>query len=198
MTSQQPPERRKGAKSDRQIVWKMGVATVANSRLFLYGEAFSITHTRNTTLTITSFKDQVNTFQESYKTLVSTAKSYPQEKQTLSGVCGDWSAREVLAHINGWIVEAQRRYPRFAKGTGNIDYNIDAFNAVSIWLRDGKGFEQILEETRTLVDKLVSMANELPEAYIERDERYGEWLQILIEQANEHGQQLSDFLEAGQ
>lgn len=197
MTPQQPPERRKGAKSDRQIVWEMGVALFANSRLFLLEEAFSITYTGNMNLTAL-FEQELQTFQKSYEKLFSTMESYPQDKQTLSGVCGEWSARDVLAHINGWIVEAQRRYPRFAKGTGKIDYNIDAFNAVSIRLRADKDFEQILEETRSLVDKLVSMAGELPEVYIERDERYTKWLHILIEEADNHGHQLQDFLETTQ
>ncbi len=144
----------------------------------------------------TTFAEQLQKFQQAFDALISIAEQYPAESQTTPGVTGEWSAREVLAHINGWIVEAQRRFPRYAKGTGNIDYNIDAFNAVSVWLRDGKDFEQILDETRKLVAKMLTMANDLADVYIERDKRYGEWLNILSEEAENHGEQLRTFLEA--
>ena len=144
----------------------------------------------------TTFAEQLQKFQQAFHTLISIAEQYPPDSQTIPGVTGEWSAREVLAHINGWLVEAQRRFPRYAKGTGNIDYNIDAFNAVSIWLRNGKDFEQILDETGILVTKMVDMANEVADVYIERDNRYGEWLDTLSKEAGNHGEQLRTFLEA--
>lgn len=143
-----------------------------------------------------TFTEQLQTFQQKFDALIATAEKYPPELQIEPGVTGEWSAREVLAHINGWIVEAQRRFPRYAKGTGNIDYNIDVFNAVSVRMRKGKDFEQILEETISLIAKMVVIANELPDAYIERDKRYGIWLDILSEEAENHGEELRIFLEA--
>lgn len=143
-----------------------------------------------------TFTEQLQAFQQKFDSLIAIAGQYPPELQTQAGVTGEWSAREVLAHINGWIVEAQRRFPRYAKGTGNIDYNIDVFNAVSVRMRKGKDFEQILEETVRLIAKMVVIANELPDAYIERDKRYGIWLDTLSEEAENHGEELRTFLEA--
>ena len=144
----------------------------------------------------TVFAEQLQKFQQSFDSLIAIAEQYPPDLQTTPGVTGEWSAREVLAHLNGWLVEAGRRFPRYAKGTGNINYNIDAFNAVSIWLRENKDFEQILDETRKLVAKMVGMANDLPDVYIERDNRYSEWLVALSKEAHNHGEQLRTFLEA--
>lgn len=144
----------------------------------------------------TTFAQQLQTFQQKFDALIVMAKQYSLELQTEPGVTGEWSAREVLAHINGWLVEAQRRFPRYAKGTGKIDYNIDGFNSVSVRMRKGKNFEQILEETITLMATMTTIANEVPNAYIEHDKRYGEWLDILSEEAENHGEELRIFLEA--
>ena len=147
------------------------------------------------TLTETTFAEHLTQFQDASANFIRLAESYPKALQTQLGACGEeWSAREVLAHINGWLVEAQRRYPRYATGTGKVDYNIDAFNQVSIWLRDGKGFEEILEELRQLTSKMAEMANTIAPVHLEKDARYQKWLTIFLEEYEEHSQQLRDFL----
>ncbi|GAB5490780.1 MAG: hypothetical protein Phog2KO_09950 [Phototrophicaceae bacterium] len=143
----------------------------------------------------TTFTEHLAKFQEASTEFIRLAESYPKALQTQLGACGEeWSAREVLAHINGWLVEAQRRYPRYATGTGKVDYNIDAFNQVSVWLRDGKGFEEILDELKRLSSKMAEMASAINPIYLEKDERYEKWLTIFLEEYEEHSQQLRDFL----
>lgn len=149
-------------------------------------------------MTETTFAQKIQEFEQSYTKLISLAEQYPESLQTESGVCGEWSAREVLAHINGWLVEAQRRYPRYAKGTGKVEYNIDAFNHVSVWLRNNKDFTQILEELLRLSNKMAMMAHEIAPEYLERDDRYEKWLAIFLEEYEVHGTQLRNFLEANQ
>lgn len=149
-------------------------------------------------MTEATFAQKIQKFELAYTQFISLAEKYPETLQTQAGVCGDWSAREVLAHINGWFVEAQRRYPRYAKGTGHMDYNIDTFNKISVWLRKDKDFEQILAELRQLSSKMATMAHEIPSQYLERDTRYGEWLVGFTEEAEEHSKQLQEFLETNQ
>lgn len=147
------------------------------------------------TLAETTFTEHLAKFQEASTEFIRLAESYPKALQTQLGACGEeWSAREVLAHINGWLVEAQRRYPRYATGTGKVDYNIDVFNQVSVWLRDGKGFEEILDELKRLSSKMAEMASAINPIYLEKDERYEKWLTIFLEEYEEHSQQLRDFL----
>lgn len=142
-----------------------------------------------------TFLEKFAQFQVAYASFLDITSRYSDAIQTETGVSGDWSAREVVAHINGWIVEALRRFPRFAKGTGDIKYNIDAFNAVSIWLRDGKDFDQLIDELQQLMIKVSGFVAEIDDLYTNRDARYGEWLDILTEQAEIHGEELQQFLE---
>jgi hypothetical protein len=92
------------------------------------------------------------------------------------------------------MVEALRRFPRYATGTGEIDYNKKAFNEVSIWLRRDKDYESILDEMRDLSAKMVNFARELPESQIERNgHRYADWLTNLTRNVQEHQLQLENF-----
>ncbi|MGJ3237411.1 MAG: hypothetical protein ACFE0Q_01770 [Anaerolineae bacterium] len=142
-----------------------------------------------------TFATQLDEFKQTYHALITIAEQYPPTLYNQEGVCGEWSAREVLAHINGWLVEAQRRYPRYARGTGNINYNVDSYNAVSLWLRENYPYEHILDETRQLTDKMITMARDIRDVHLERDTRYGEWLDILSEHVITHNQELQAFLD---
>lgn len=142
---------------------------------------------------IETFQTTTSEFEMVYQNLIAVAEKLPESAQTTAGVCGTWSAREVLAHLAGWVVEALRRYPRYAIGTGEIQYNTDAFNAVSVWSRDGKLYDEILDEVRDGSTKLVTFARGLSEAEIQRNgQRYAEWLTRLASDAREHTQQLQE------
>lgn len=144
---------------------------------------------------MTAFNDSITEFETAYATLITVAESYPDDLQTKAGACGTWSAREVIAHLSGWIVEALRRYPRFAYGTGDIQYNTDAFNEVSIGLRHDRGYDSIVSELRDVSAKLTQFARDLPASQIERNgHRYMEWLTNLTREAREHTAQLEEFI----
>ena len=142
-----------------------------------------------------TFANIITDFESAYRDFITVAETYPVALQTQAGVCGTWSVREVVAHLCGWIVEAHRRYPRYALGTGNMQYNTDAFNEVSVWLRREKDFSDMLDELRRVSGQLTEMARELPEAQITRETRYAEWLTNLTREAHEHRIQLQSFLE---
>lgn len=139
--------------------------------------AFSIY--RGKSLSETQFSEQKQHFAKAFSELVKQAESVPSELR----IKGDESLCNPIAQLNGWMVEALRRFPRFAKGTGTINYNEPVFNKVSIWLREGNNFENLVGETRELTAKINDFVNNLPEAYVKRDERYSVWLQRLSEKA---------------
>jgi hypothetical protein len=132
-------------------------------------------------------------FEAAFQKLIAVAENYPEALQTKAGACGTWSAREVLAHFSGWLVEALRRYSRYERGTGHVQYNKDAFNEVSIWLRREADYEMMLQELRDRVGKLSNLAQNLTEAQIQHEARYAEWLTSLAQEAREHTSQLEEF-----
>ena len=141
-----------------------------------------------------TFHTIITDFESAYQKLIAIAEAYPERLQTQSGACGAWSAREVIAHLSGWMVEAMRRFPRFAIGTGDITYNKDTFNSVSVRLRRGRDYESIVAELRDVSAKLAQFSRTLPDHEIQHNgHRYAEWLTNLTREAYEHSIQLQEF-----
>lgn len=138
----------------------------------------------------------IQAYEAAYATFFQRAAAYPAHLQHIAGVCGVWSAHDVLAHLSGWTVEAKRRYQRYAEGTGDMQYNVDAYNQISVWQRRERSYAEVLAELRTLVAELAALASEVTEAQLQRDDRYRYWLIELTREAHEHGSELQTFLEA--
>ncbi len=138
----------------------------------------------------------ITQFQTDYAAFIAVARQYPADQHTTGGVVGRWSAWDVIAHLSGWLVEAQRRYQRYPRGTGDMQYEVDHFNDVSIWLRQGQDYETLIAELQTLVAELSEMARAIPPEQVEREQRYREWLNVMAEDARRHTDDLQAFLAA--
>lgn len=136
-------------------------------------------------------------FQQAYDDFFTVVDAYPLELYDATGACGDWSARDIIAHMAGWVVEALRRFRRYGRGTSDFIYNTDAFNEVSLWLRRDDDYETVLEELHTRVDELLAFLDQLPEQR-HSDDRYAEWLQTLSNDAQRHAADLRQFQQAQQ
>ena len=143
-----------------------------------------------------AFKETLAHYEETYRQFFDLLARYPASLRTKEGACGDWSPQQVVAHLSGWIVEAKRRYPRYATGTGGIDYNIDAFNDVSVRQRKGHNWAHAVAELEKLIGELAAMARQITPEQAERDDRYRKWLSIMAEACQEHMQQLKVFEQA--
>ncbi len=140
-------------------------------------------------------RERIARMEAAYADLLALARTYPPPLRTRSGACGEWSAQQVLAHLCGWFAEARRRYRAFQRGSGDMRYNVDAFNIVSLWQRRSLTYEQILAELEAQVRDFAALASQIPPERLARDPRYVEWLDGLTREALEHAAQLSAFQE---
>lgn len=138
-------------------------------------------------------------FLDIYSELFELVEKYPAEKRTQSGASGTWSPKEILAHLAGWLVIAQKRYDDFESGDkSNIEYNTaqqDRINAESVAVRSHLNWRQTIAELRLGVFALSSRASDISPEVARSDERYAEWLVGLGNDAKKHIQELRDFLE---
>lgn len=141
---------------------------------------------------------QVEQLQAAYADFLTMTRAYPETLRTTHGACGEWSAKEVIAHLNGWFAEALRRYRAFGRGSGEMDYNIDAFNKVSVWQRRSLTYDEVVAELENRVQEFIETVQQLTPEQIERDERYAKWVNILLHEAQTHGAQLKTFQEENQ
>lgn len=133
----------------------------------------------------------VRAFEATAETFFATAKGVPGARQLEPGCCGTWSAQAVLAHLEGWAAEALRRYARYPYGAGKIDYNIDAFNAVSVRRRTSMDYDEVLALLQTRCASLLEIARARSDEQHAQDGRYLEWLRILMHEFETHGAQLA-------
>jgi hypothetical protein len=140
--------------------------------------------------------DAIQKFDSAYRDLFALAESWPVERRMQPGACGIWSAREVLAHCSGWIVEMERRYDGYDSGDSQkVQYDFDEFNARSVDSRAGRTWDDIVGELHERVEHAIARAQALP-AEKAADKRYWRWLETLAEDCREHTAGLRAFVEA--
>ncbi|GMQ78615.1 MAG: hypothetical protein BMS9Abin02_1138 [Anaerolineae bacterium] len=65
------------------------------------------------------------------------------------GACGEWSPKDIVAHLVGWDTEAVYFLGLFANGTGDTydySFDIDDFNASSVKSREKLSWDEVIHE----------------------------------------------------
>lgn len=138
----------------------------------------------------------ISEFRVAYEDLLTLVDQYPAARREAAGACGEWSARQVLAHCSGWIVEAQRRYDGYDAGDSQkVEYDFDEFNAGSVSARANQSWGETVAELRTLATAFVERAGAIPAETAATETRYAGWLDALSEDCREHTEQLRVFAE---
>ncbi len=106
-------------------------------------------------------------------------------------VGGQWSLRDVVAHLTGWDHEATERFWRFLAGpTDDISYNNDEFNARSVAARQHFTYQQAVKELRSVHRGLEEAIAAVQPEDLEAEGRFAEWLAALSKHYEEHTAQL--------
>ena len=138
----------------------------------------------------------IGDFKTAYADLFTLVDQYPADRREKAGACGDWSARQVLAHCSGWIVETQKRYDGYDAGdTRKIPYDFDEFNAQSVTSRADQTWEETVAELQALSASLIERAGTISAEKAAAETRYGGWLEALAEDCRDHTEQLKAFAE---
>lgn len=106
-----------------------------------------------------------------------------ESQMTQPGVAGDWSVRDVLAHVSWWEEEALehlptilegRRPPRYADAWGGID----AFNAAMSERWRALTLDEVLERRQATHARLVAYLTSVPEEQIATETRFRRRLRL--------------------
>jgi len=108
-------------------------------------------------------------FTASYQGLDETALLTP-------GVTGDWSVRDIIAHVTWWEQEALTHVPQMIEGGRPPRYSvtyggIDAFNAMMTERKRGLPLPDVLNEQELTHRRLVALVRRLPESALASDSR---------------------------
>jgi hypothetical protein len=106
-------------------------------------------------------------FEESYAGL-------SDSQLLLTGVAGQWSVRDIIAHVTWWeeealkhlpVIRAGRRPPRYSVAYGGID----AFNAMMTEQRRGHSLAEVLRQHDAVHERLMGYIRAAPEGLFTRE-----------------------------
>lgn len=115
-------------------------------------------------------------FTESYSGLSDTELMEP-------GVTGDWSIRDIIAHVTWWEQEALTHLPLILDGGKPARYSvtyggIDAFNAQRTEQKSSLSLAEVLHQQDETHRRLIAFIQEAPEDQIVRETRFRHRLRL--------------------
>jgi hypothetical protein len=101
---------------------------------------------------------------------------------TEPGVTGDWSVKDILAHVTTWEGEALKHLPLIIAGGRPPRYvrygGIDAFNAKTTEEKRGLSLPEVLRQLDDTHGHLIDFVQRMPEAQFTRDTRFRRRLRL--------------------
>jgi hypothetical protein len=99
------------------------------------------------------------------------------------GVTGDWSVRDLIAHVTWWEEEALTHLPHILDGGRPPRYSvayggIDAFNAQMTERQSGRSLEEVLQQQADTHRRLVEYVESVPEEAFVRETRFRRRLRL--------------------
>lgn len=143
------------------------------------------------------FSEAFENWQRAYHQFCDSVSQIPSEFQKTPGICGEQSAKEVIAQLSGWQREALRRYQDFQNGdTSNKTYNADKFNADSISALSLLNWREVFETLQFTCEDLENTIQQLSSEQREHDPRYADWLVGITDDLEMHTMQIKSWLLA--
>lgn len=128
---------------------------------------------------------------EAHKRFTQVADRLPPTKRRQSGVCGEWSPKQVVAHLAGWdaslkqlIVDIEHFDP---------PYDVHAFNRQSVALRSSLGWGEVMQELQLNFGEL-GQAIAMVEPRMRIYDRVHSWMAGRIDDYELHRNQLEAWL----
>jgi hypothetical protein len=115
-------------------------------------------------------------FEESYAGLTS-------EQLLIPGVTGNWSVRDIIAHVTWWEEEALKHLPTIKQGGSSPRYSvtyggIDAFNALMTEQRRHLTLDEVMRQHHEVHERLMQYVQEAPEELYLRETRFRRRLRL--------------------
>jgi hypothetical protein len=119
---------------------------------------------------------------------------------TEPGVTGDWSVKDILAHVTTWEGEALKHLPLIIAGGRPPRYvrygGIDAFNAKMTEEKRGLSLPEVLRQLDDTHGRLIDFVQRAPDAQCMRDTRFRRRLRLdTYSHYPEHAEAIREWRE---
>lgn len=139
--------------------------------------------------------NEILRFNRAYDLLFELIEDTPSEWGETPGACGAWSPKQVLAHLDGWVAEANRQFDAL-DGGGQAAHipEENAFNAQSVQTRALLAWDEQIAHLLAAVDTMSVRVSALPLEVWMQQSGYWQWFNELAEDCEEHAEQLWIFM----
>jgi hypothetical protein len=102
---------------------------------------------------------------------------------TETGVTGDWSVKDIIAHVTWWEEEALKHLPLILTGARPPSYSrryggIDAFNAQMTEQKRDLSLSAVLRQQEETHRQLIAYVQSVPEEQLRRESRFRRRLRL--------------------
>jgi len=106
--------------------------------------------------------------EQEWQAFLKSIEDLPESDLLEAGVCGDWSVRDLMAHVTTWEEETLRALPLVLEGKRLPRYSvlyggIDAFNALQHEKKQSLSLAQVRRDLASTHKRLVAFLSDLPE-----------------------------------
>jgi len=121
-------------------------------------------------------EDSWNAFEQSYAGL-------SPDQMLIPGVTGDWSIKDILAHVNTWEAESLKHLPEILEGRRPARYSvlyggIDAFNALMSEQKRSLSLSEVQELLASTHHQLIEYLQALPTELFTVESRFRRRLRL--------------------
>mgnify|MGYP001355681897 CR=1 FL=1 len=112
----------------------------------------------------------MDTIDERWGALLASVEGLSDEQVQTPGVVGEWSVKDILAHVTTWEIESLKHLPEIAEGKPQQRYKdvyggLDAFNALTFAQNRERSLDEVrvrlIETHERLLDYLATVPDEL-------------------------------------
>jgi hypothetical protein len=129
-------------------------------------------------------KQQIlNKLEHAWATFKRSYAGLTDEQLVESGVAGDWSVKDILAHVSWWEEEALKHLPTILQGGRSPRYSVlyggvDAFNARMAEQKRGLALSEVLRQSDAIHLRLVQYIQDAPEEQLASETRFRRRLRL--------------------
>jgi len=115
--------------------------------------------------------------EEAYGEFIESFVGLSDDQLLESGVTGDWSVKDLIAHVSWWEGESLKHLPIILQGLRPPRYSvlyggIDAFNAQMTELKRNTSLSEVLKEAAATHQKLLEYLSNIPEEQFTSETRF--------------------------
>ena len=120
---------------------------------------------------------------KAWRELIVSYAGLSEAQLTQSGVVGDWSVKDLLAHVTTWEEESLKHLPHIHAGETPPRYSvayggIDAFNALMTEQKRALSLAEVLRQLDETHRRLVEYVRDAPEEQFTSDTRFRRRLRL--------------------